>query len=119
MYKNALRKGYTFNFKGVATLQDLWDLSLTDLDTIYKNLMAELNKTKGESLLQTESRETTVLEDKIAIIKDVVATKLEEQELAKVKIAEKAEKQRIMLAITKKKESQYDNMSLEELEKMI
>lgn len=119
MYKNALRKGYTFNYKGVCTLQDLFDLSLTELDMIYKNLMAELVKTKGESLLQIVSKETTVIEDKIAIIKDIVATKLEEQEIAKAELLAKAEKQKIMYAISKKKESKYDELSVEELENLL
>ena len=65
----ASRQKFRFPFKGVATVEDLWDLGVRDLDTIFKSLNSQKKQAQEESLLSTKSKEESVLEAKIEIVK--------------------------------------------------
>ena len=77
-----------FNYKGQLTTEDLYDLSLKELDSIYKTLNRENKKEEEESLLVTHTTKDTALAVKIEIIKYIVRKKQEQEEKAK-KAAEK------------------------------
>ena len=38
LFENATRKQYRFPFKGLISVEDLWKLSLDDLNTVWKTL---------------------------------------------------------------------------------
>ena len=51
IFERATRMSLRFNFKGLISVEDLWDLSLQDLDSIYKILNSKLKQSSEESLL--------------------------------------------------------------------
>lgn len=119
LFKVAAKKKYRFNFKGQITVEDLWDLSVEDLDKIYGNLMSQKNNTSKESLLQEVSKEDEELSNKIEIIKIIVADKLAEKDMA-IKAAEKkAQNQRILEIIADKQDASLKEKSIEELQAML
>jgi len=61
MFEKAARLKLRFNFKGILSVEDLWDLSLESLDLIYKNLSAEAKKSKEVSLLEIKTKEGVLL----------------------------------------------------------
>lgn len=115
IYKKAIQQKLRFKHKGVITTEDLWSLSLKDLDALYKSINAELKAADEESLLETKSPETETLKLQIEILKDVVETKIEDRKAAEKRRADSQERKRILKAIEDKAESKYDNMSEEEL----
>lgn len=48
-------------FKGMISSEDLWDLSVENLDNVFKTLNSEMKKTKEESLLSTKSKDDELL----------------------------------------------------------
>lgn len=119
MFEQALRNKYRFHLNGQLTVEDLWDLSLTNLDKIYQNLSKELDSAKGVSLLTEVSKETAVLQEKMKIVKYIVETRMQEIE-EKEKLKEKRDyKNKIAKIIEEKKESNLRDLSVEELEKLI
>ena len=56
MFETAVRTKMRFPFKGVVSVEDLWDLSVENLDTVYKTLNSELKKATEESLLNTKTK---------------------------------------------------------------
>ena len=44
----ASRQKFRFPFKGVATVEDLWDLDVRDLDTIFKALNSQKKQAQEE-----------------------------------------------------------------------
>ena len=78
MFENATRTKMRFPFKGMISVEDLWDLSVKDLDTIFKTLNAQVKKSQEESLLVTKTEEDEVLSTQIEIVKYIVAVKLAE-----------------------------------------
>lgn len=120
IFTNASRKKYRFNHKGVITTEDLWDLPLKDLDGIYKTLRKqEKVENEEESLLTTKTAADTELSEKIAIVKFIVQTKQEEAAAAMDAKTKADRRQEILAVIDKKKKAALDEMSIEDLAKML
>ena len=119
LFKVATKKKYRFNFKGQLTVEDLWELSVEDLDKIYKTLKSQQRNSQEESLLQTASKEDRELSNKIDIIKTIFTDKLIAREKA-LKVAEKkAQNQRILEIMADKQDAALKEKSLEELQNML
>lgn len=119
IFEYATRNKVRFPYKGSISVEDLWDLSVTDLDQIFKTLNAKLKQSQEESLLDIKTKEKKVLDIQIAIVRYIVSVKLEEKEARKKEAAKKEQKQKIMSIIAEKKEEALKNNSIEELQKML
>lgn len=119
LFEAATRKQYRFPFKGSATVEDLWQLSLTNLDSVFKTLNAEAKKAEEESLLKTKSAEDEELLDKIEIVKHIVRVKLEEKEQRENAKKNKEMKQRLLEIKAKRADAALEKMTDEELEREI
>ena len=119
LFEMATRKKFRFPFKGMISVEDLWDLSVKNLDTVFKALNAEAKQANEESLLAVKSDEDTILDAKIAIIKHIVAVK-QAEEAEKVKAAaNRAQARRIQELIANKKDAELQGKSIEELQAML
>lgn len=119
MFEYATRNKVRFPFKGLISVEDLWDLSLTNLDSIYKTLNKQVKQSEEESLLNTRTSVDKELDVQIAIVKHIVAVKLAEQEAREKASAKKAQKQKIMAIIASKQDEALQNSSVEDLQKML
>ena len=119
LFKVASRKKYRFNYKGVISVEDLWDLSVEELDSIYKKLKAQQRNNNEESLLQSVTKEDKELANKIDIIKTIVVDKLAAKERALKAAEKKAQNQRILEILADKKDAALKEKSIEELQAMI
>ena len=119
MFEVATREKMRFPFKGTISVEDLWDLNVQNLDKVFKTLNSQRKEVQEESLLDTKSSEDERLETQIEIVKYIVNVKLEEQ-AARVKAAKnKEKKQKIMALMAKKDDEAMENMSKEELQKLL
>lgn len=119
IFEYATRNKVRFPFKGMISVEDLWDLSLTNLDSIYKTLNKQVKQSEEESLLSTKASVDTELEVQIAIVKHIVSVKLVEKEAAEKASAKKAQKQKIMSIIATKENEALQNSSIDDLKKML
>ena len=119
MFEYATRNKVRFPFKGLISVEDLWDLSLTNLDSIYKTLNKQVKQSEEESLLNTKTTVDKELDVQIAIVKHIVVVKLSEQEAREKASAKKAQKQKIMAIIASKQDEALQNSSVEDLQKML
>ena len=119
IFEYAVRNKVRFPFRGMISVEDLWDLSLTNLDSIYKELNKQVKQSEEESLLTTKTSVDTELEVQIAIVKHIVSVKLAEQEVREKAAAKKAQKQRIMSIIAAKEDEALQNSSVDDLKKML
>lgn len=118
MFIKASREKMRFSYKGVLTVEDLWDLSVTELDKIYKSLNAKAKKTAEESLL-SENTEDETLNTQIEIIRYIVSVKLDERDKAKKAKERKEQKEKIMSIIASKQDEDLHGKSIEELTKLL
>lgn len=115
IFERAVREKTRFAFKGNIGVEELWDLSLTNLDTIYGNLETELEGLPKKSLLSTNSKQREEIEFKQEIIKYIVETKKAEAEQKSIAKENSAKKQMILDILAKKQNQSYENMSVQEL----
>lgn len=119
MFEVATRSKLRFPFKGLISVEDLWDLSVQSLDSVFKTLNSEAKQVKEESLLNTRTDADKVLDLKIEIVKHIVSVKLEEN-AAKLKAKENREKKQKLYAIlAEKQDADLQNKSADEIQKMI
>ena len=119
MFEFATRNKLRFPFKGSISVEDLWDLSLANLDEVFKALKEKLKKVNEESLLASKSKEEEVLEVQVEIVKYIFQTKKAEAD-ARVLEKEKKEKLQKLLKIKEEKQNKaLLDMSLEDLDKEI
>lgn len=119
MFEKAVKGKYRFPYKGQISAEDLYDLPLGALDTVFKTLNAEVKKTDEESLLQTKSEEDDILSTKIEIVKYIFNEKLEEKKNRQEAAERKEKKQKIMQIIATKQDEALRNASVEDLQKML
>ena len=118
IFETAIRNKYRFNYRGVITTEDLWDLDVKELDCIYKGLMSTKKESETESLL-TKKTTNTVLDHKIEIVKYIFGVKVEEAKAAEQRAENAAKKQKILAILARKQDAELENKSAEELEKLI
>ena len=119
LFINATRLNYQFPFRGMINVIDLWDLSLTNLDSVFKTLNAEVNKSEEESLLNTKSREDEEISNKIEIVKYIVGVKLDEKKKREDAKKNADMRQRLLEIKAKRQDAALENMSDEDLDKAL
>jgi len=108
-----------FPFRGIISVEDVWDLNVKDLDSIFKTLNSQLKQVKEESLLETRTKEDQELDMKIEIIKYIVKVKLEEENIRLKAKEQKEKKQKIMEILSTKQDQDLQNKTVEELTNML
>lgn len=123
LFEMASQMKFRYPYKGMITTEDLWDLTPTQLDTVYKTLNKELQVTEEDSLLCAKSADEGVkantLKNKIEIVKYVFNSKQQAAELTRLAADHAAKKQRILDILARKQENALENMSEDDLMKML
>lgn len=115
MFEHAIRNKLRFPFKGTITIEDLYDLSLRDLDEIFKSLNSQMKQANEESLEDTKTKEDKALEMQIEIVKYIHGVKKLEEK-ARLDAKAKAEKKQKLLGIlASKQEESMLNMTEEQI----
>lgn len=119
IFEFATRTKMRFPYRGLITVEDLWDLAPRDLDSIFKTLNSELKQVKEDSLLNTKTKEDKELDTKIEIIKYIVGVKLEEKELRLQAQTKREQKQKILEILSEKQDQDLQSKSVDELKSML
>lgn len=119
IFVRASKKKYRFEFRGLISVEDLWDLSVKNLDEIFKNLNAEIKKAEQESLFSDKSNANEELNDKIEIVKYIFGVKQEEAKSRKEAAERKKKRERIAEILAKKQDESLEAKSEEELMAML
>lgn len=117
MYKKALRMKLRFaTNKGKLATEDLFDLSLIDLNNLAISLDKKLSETPRKSFISDVAPDTQEDELRFNIVKDVITLKLAERNAAQNAKAKAAEKAQLMEILHRKKNEALENLSVAEIE---
>ena len=119
IFEYAVRNKLRFSYKGLLTVEDLWDLTLKDLDAIYKQLKGQMKVNEEESLMTSKSKADTVLEMQIEIVKYIFAEKEAAQQKAKKAAENRKQREKLMGILAEQEEKDLRGKSADELRAMI
>lgn len=125
MYKKASRlKLRVQTSRGMLTVEQLWDLKLSDLAVTVKSAYEEKKKfeepTEDLAFLERPvTGEAELAELRFNIVKDIFLTKQGESKDAIEKMEKKKEANRIAEILQRKKDAALESLSVEELEKKL
>jgi hypothetical protein len=120
MYKQASKQKLRFQTtKGLLSSEQLWDLPLTELDTLAVSLEESYKNSKGKSFLDKRTAKDSNIKLQFDIVLDVLQTKMEENEAVRTLKEDKEHNQKIIELIKEKQDDSLKGKSIKELEKML
>lgn len=121
IFEFATRNKLRFPYKGSISVEDLWDLSQNQLNDVYKILKKELKLVSEEESLMSLGKEDPYIElnIKVEIVKHIFNVKKVEAQQREDAVIKAEKKQRILDILAKKQDDSLNNMSEDELIKML
>ena len=120
MYKTAARTRLRIKTsRGMLPVEDLWDLSLVELNNLAKGLNKELKRQDEEDFLGENTKEDEITKLKFDIIIDVLTTKKKERDSAAEAAENKVHNQKILELIAAKEAEELKDKSIEELKGLL
>jgi len=120
MFEKATRMKLRFTTeKGYVSVEDIWDMPLTQLDELAKSLNKKLKESAEESFIKVKSNDDKVIALEFEIVKHVISVKLDETDKAIKARANKEQRDRLLNKLAEKQDAELDDLSTEEIKKMI
>lgn len=122
MFDQATRLKLRFNSnKGLLSVEQLWDLSLTALNEIAKDLSRQVKAAASdeEDFIGANSSVDSQLQLRFDVVKAIIGVKLKERDDSKDAAERKANNQAIMELIQRKKQQELEGKSIAELEALL
>lgn len=120
MYKEAARKQTRFQTsKGLLTVEQLWTLSIEELDKLAVKLQDDYDNSKGRSFVSKRSVKDKDIKLQFDIVLDILNTKVEEEDAAQQRADNKAHNKKILELIASKKDAELQGKSVKQLEAML
>jgi hypothetical protein len=120
MFQKAVRMRLRWqSTRGPLDVEDLWLLTVEELDAIYKALNRQVRAREEESLLDTASDEDEVLDLQVAIVKHIVKVKLAEAMEREKEAVNAAHKQKLLGVLAQKQDAELLEKDVDELQALI
>ena len=122
MYKQASRLKLRFpTIRGPLSTEQLWDLSQAQIAASIRGVKKILKKNDDDELSFLEESKVVDIENQLRfdILKDVYLTKKKESDEARDAAEVKAHNQKILELISRKKDNELEEKSIEDLEKLL
>ncbi len=115
VFERAAREKTRIPYRGMCSVEDLWDLSVQKLDGIFQTVNAKRKTEKEESLLGPKTSGTSELALQVAIIRRIVEVKLAEAAAADTRELQRQKNAMIDGILASKDEAKLRDMTEEEL----
>lgn len=118
IFEKATREKQRFEHKGLLDVEDLWDLTTEELDSIYKLLKIKENEISTESLLENKTEDES-LKLQLEIITHIVNVKLDERRKLLAKRERKQKNEKILAIIEDKENKELESKDIAQLKEML
>lgn len=122
MFEKASRLRLRWNFKGNITTEDLWSLSFTELDSLYRSYdeaLAKVNKTSGLLNRNASSQVESEFQLRLDIVKHIFTVLRAEADARILSRDKAAKKAKLLELLAEKQDASLRDKSEEEILKMI
>jgi hypothetical protein len=121
LFKIAARRKTRFaSTRGDLTAEQLYDLKLTDLDIIGRNIQGELKGLTEDSLIElTPDPRKGHLQDALDLVKEVIADKLADKATAEKRAQKAALRRTLTDALARKQDEALSTASIEDLQNQL
>ena len=120
IFKKASKEKLRFETNlGSLSTEQLWELSLQDLDTLAVGFKKAYDESGEKSFLKDDTKKNQILKLKFDIVLDILETKKASQDKAAKALETKQHNEKIHELIRKKEEEQLGDLSVEELKDML
>jgi hypothetical protein len=120
IYKIASKQGTRIQTsKGPLSVEQLWNLSLDELDSLAISLQEKLEKSTTKSFRSKRTSEDKGLKLQFDLVVDVLQTREEDADRAKLIAERKVKNQKIREVIAEKQEGALKSKTITQLEKLI
>lgn len=105
--------------KGLLSVEQLWDLSLEDLDALAVSLETEHKESSKKSFIVKTSAKDKTAKLRFDVVLDVLNTKVEAEQAALAERERKANNEKIIGIIADKQDESLKGKSIKQLEAML
>jgi hypothetical protein len=123
IFLQANRLKLRWDYRGQCSVEDLWDLSLEELNSIYSDYLTRLNeKNEAPTLFLIQHNDNEVFEQlklKVEIVTHVFGVKQKELEALQNESLKAQQKQKLLAILAEKEDEKLMGLSVEELTSMI
>jgi len=105
--------------RGELPVEDLWDLSLEDLDRLAKAINKQIKAETEESFIVKKRKTTSVLETSLDILKHIIGVKQDEADKRTKRAERRAELETMKSLLAEKHTEKLKGMSLDEISQKI
>lgn len=119
-FKSASQQKLRFQTnKGLLSVEQLWDLSLEDLDALAVSLETEHKESGKKSFLVKTSAKNKIAKLRFDVVLDVLNTKVEEMQAVQEAAEIKEHNKKIIALIAEKQDEALKGKSIKQLEAML
>lgn len=119
-YKEASRLGLRINTnKGALSVEQLWSLTLPQLDELAVSLEENVEKSATKTYLKKRTNKNKLAQLSFDIVLDILQTKMAEAEELQSAAEIKKHNDKILTLIAEKQEADLKNLSAEELQALL
>lgn len=119
-FKEASKLGLRFQTnKGLLSVEQLWSLSVTELDNLAVSLEAQVESSTKKSFIVKKTEKDKTAKLRFDIVLEILEDKVDERDAASKKKEDKAHNDKILALIAKKQEGELEGKSVEELTAML
>ena len=117
IFERAAKAKVRFDHRGRISTEDLFDLPLEQLNKLYALLRVEQRALVDDSLLEKDTKEKTMLNLQVDLVKHVFKAKQDEQTARETRAERKMQREKIAAVIEEMKDEGLKKRSIEDLEK--
>lgn len=121
IFEKASREKLRFTLGGSVSTEQLWDSNIDQLIDYEADLIEIIEKygTKNRRNKRKVSRNEELDALRLEIVSHILNVREQELEAAKIRAEQKRQEQKILEVISRKKDAALENMSIEDLEKLL
>lgn len=113
IFEQASRLAFRYETtRGKLTTEDLWNLSLEDLDVVAQNLNKTVKATTEESFIKKPKAGNKRLETQLEVVKSIINTKLADEERRKLAADRKIKREKLIEALGRKEDDAISRKSI-------